>query len=132
MYKKGQTVYYEFKLYVISEITDGRVTCLADKVAMIGSYDLKNHIFPVSQKVADLSEFVQSIYTELDPVCRHRFSRRNIHDYLIEQWELLCSIEDEKEVSLKKQKLIDFKNRVLTEYKRLSYLEIHGVNLFSK
>lgn len=130
MYKVGQEVYYEFELHTIRDIADERVTFLSDKAFTTKGYDLTSHIFPVSQKIADLSEFVQSIYTELDPICRHRFSRRNIHDHLIKQWELLCNLEDEKEVSLKKQKLTDFKNRVLTEYKRLSYLEIHGVKLF--
>lgn len=131
--KTGDWVFCEFKLQQITEMKEGRVTGVSTGYISMGSYDLRDRIFPMTKRIKVISEEFERSYSKLhDNSGTLNLNFPDFNRWYIEKWVETCKdSENDEYVGKKYDELYKFERTVLDQIKTLQNdLEVEGIPFF--
>ena len=97
-YKRGDWVFYEFKLAQIYRIEDGQVKEVKNGLFTISGWDLSSSIVPLTLKNKLTSDEVRSVYDDLYKTSgTQHLNWPDIHSKFVDLWLVLCNKQAKKE-----------------------------------
>ena len=130
-FQKGDWCFCEFKLQLVKNTEENRITEVSDGFFSLGSLDLSDRCFPLSLKTKCASDIVSNWHDKFHAVNNIGLNYPDLNRALISMWVELCeNIDNDSEVQRIYDKINAFGNSVLKKCRNLQGEYVDGVQLF--
>lgn len=132
-FKIGDWVFCEFKLQIIEEIKDGRITCVSDGHSSHSSWTFNDRCFPLEKRVKTISDYVDFQYQQIQNLRNKGLNYPDIYRWFVDKWCEMCNNRnDTKLVNKLTVELNEFTTAIVNRCKDLKNETVGGINLFRK
>lgn len=132
-FKIGDWIFCEFKLQIIEEIKDGRITCVSDGHISHSSWSLNDRCFPLETHVKTISDYVAFQYDKIGNTGCKGLNYPDISRWFVDKWCEMCNNRnDTKLVNKLTVELNEFTDAILNRCKELKGETVGGISLFRK
>ena len=132
-FKQGEWCFCEFKLQLVMETEENRITGVSDGMFRLGSSDLSDRCYPLELDVKRISDTIAHWSTKFHELKNNALNHPDLNRELIRRWVELCDHrKDENRLNELYENLSNFSNSVLRKVQDLNYEEVEGVSLFRK
>lgn len=127
-WKVNDWCFCEFKLQMIKEIKEGRITEVSDGYFCMGGHDLSDRCYPLSLQSKINSENVRRWSNDFHKIKNNTINYPEIHRTLVEKWQEICNAgNDNKILNILFEQLNKWGNKSLDRLKNLEQEKQEGV-----